>query len=199
MHAVDPAQVKANAMWLTAIQIVDRVKALPMSRWITLTGGDPAQQKIEHVISRLKAEGFKIAVETQGVFNPAWLQRCNVVTLSPKPPSSGMVTDYSKLSEIMTSLWPTPVKTALKVVVFDDRDFDYALDMHRRYPATDFYLSVGSPPPKHVDRTNEQYFNEHVISKYKWLCEKALLEPTFENVTIFPQLHALMWGHEKGR
>jgi organic radical activating enzyme len=48
-------------------EIVLNLRALgPKSDWVILTGGEPSLQLDEALITRLHAEGFKIAIETNG-------------------------------------------------------------------------------------------------------------------------------------
>jgi 7-carboxy-7-deazaguanine synthase len=53
--------------------------------WVCLTGGEPLLQDVAPLIRRLRAEGFKIQVETNGRLG----RRISVdwTTVSPKPPS----------------------------------------------------------------------------------------------------------------
>ncbi len=65
------------------------------------------------------------------------------LTISPKPPSSTMTPDLKKLDEVITQCVPSSLN--LKVVVFDDKDYDFAKMIHHRYPDIPFYLQVGNP------------------------------------------------------
>lgn len=62
------------------------------------------------------------------------------LTISPKPPSSGMTTDYSVLSYIFEKLKDRNSNhhVSLKIVVFNQEDYDYAKQIHHRYPMIPF-------------------------------------------------------------
>ena len=188
MHAVEPEQIKANRIMMPPSAIVKGLIDRSFSVWVTLTGGDPCIHDLRDLIARLHSFYFKIAIETQGALNPPWLKDCDLVTLSPKPPSSSMKTDYDVLQSIV--LQCTKGELVLKVVVFDDDDLKYASDIHSRYPAVPFYLSVGTPKGATA---------LEVIQRYRELTEKVVVTRGFQDAVILPQLHYLLWGSEKGR
>src|SRR4051794_10337522 len=67
MHAVDPAEVRANAERLTVEQIVERVGRLsPGPRLVVLSGGNPALLELGALVVELHAQDLRVAVETQG-------------------------------------------------------------------------------------------------------------------------------------
>lgn len=53
--------------------------------WVCLTGGEPLLQDVVPLIRRLRAEGFKIQIETNGRLGR--MIRADWTTVSPKPPS----------------------------------------------------------------------------------------------------------------
>ncbi len=88
-------------------------------------------------------------METQGASPRPGSRRSTGLILSPKPPSSGMITDWDALDGVSWRGRAGP-RLALKIVVFDDTDFAYAKDLSRCYPALPVYLQVGNPaPPDH--------------------------------------------------
>ena len=65
-------------------ELVDEIKSFGVKSAI-LTGGEPTMvQRIEELVAALKAEGFWIAVETNGTAAPGWLQFVDYVAVSPK-------------------------------------------------------------------------------------------------------------------
>jgi 7-carboxy-7-deazaguanine synthase len=186
LYAVEPAQVQAEAEWLNVDAIVARLASLgAQTPWVTLSGGNPAIHDLGALVERLHATGRKVAIETQGtVFRP-WLAQCDVVTVSPKPPSSGMVTDHARLARF-TAL----PQSNLKVVVFDDADFAYARDIHLRYPDRPFYLQPGNAVGQ--DDTAA------LLAKLDWLAQRAMRDPEMANAVVLPQLHTLMYGNRRG-
>ncbi len=67
----------------TLDQIVKNLKELsPDCQWVILTGGEPSLQVDDELIDRLKAEGYKLAIETNGL--RAISPKIDWVTVSPK-------------------------------------------------------------------------------------------------------------------
>jgi 7-carboxy-7-deazaguanine synthase len=71
---------------------VNRLSPRPIL--ITLSGGNPALQPFRPLISLGRAEGYRFTIETQGTLARDWFAELDYLTLSPKPPSSGMRTDW---------------------------------------------------------------------------------------------------------
>lgn len=155
-------------------------------RDLTITGGNPALHDLTELIRLLKADGWRIHVETQGTRAPAWLAQVDLVTFSPKPPSSGMPEDWEGLAAGIR----LARQAVLKVVVFDDRDYEYARRVRRRFPHLPFVLQVGN-------RVGEDD-RESLLARLAWLAERALADPELEGVRVLPQLHVLLWGNRRG-
>ncbi|MBM7659628.1 7-carboxy-7-deazaguanine synthase [Bacillus mesophilus] len=164
---------------------------------VTISGGNPALlANMESLISLLRENGIRIGVETQGSKWQDWLQRVQDVTISPKPPSSGMVTDYEKLSEIIGNLHGIKEnQLSLKVVVFNDEDFAYAKQIHQRYPNVPFYLQVGND---NVFGDDQSQIVSSLLTKYEWLIDEVVKTNEMNNVKVLPQLHTLVWGNKRG-
>lgn len=162
--------------------------------WVTISGGNPALigQPIRHLVDHLHSLGVKVAVETQGSKWQDWFPSVDVLTVSPKPPSSRMRTDWDMLDRLHREL--RAGNYVLKVVVFDDADFDYAKQVHQRYPDVPFYLQVGN------DRVaQEGPTAERLLKKLNWLIGKVIADPDMNAVRTLPQLHTLLWGNERGK
>lgn len=186
LYAVLPEQVQANAEQLTPAEIVERLNALnPQTPWVTLSGGNPALHDLGALVERLHAQGRQIAVETQGTVFREWLRACEVVTVSPKPPSSGMQTNYTQLDRFAAL-----PQANLKVVVFDEADYAYARGIHLRYPGVPFYLQVGN--------TVGQDDTAALLAKLDWLGRTALADPAMGAAVVLPQLHVLLYGNRRG-
>ncbi|HUY77894.1 MAG TPA: 7-carboxy-7-deazaguanine synthase QueE [Ktedonobacterales bacterium] len=186
LYAVLPEQVQANAERLAPEQIVARLDALnPQTPWVTLSGGNPALHDLGALVERLHAQGRQIAVETQGTVFRDWLRACEVVTVSPKPPSSGMQTNEAQLDRFAAL-----PQANLKVVVFDAADYAYARDIHLRYPNVPFYLQVGN--------TVGQDDTAALLAKLDWLGRTALADPAMGAAVVLPQLHVLLYGNRRG-
>lgn len=61
---------------------------------ITLSGGNLALQQLMPLISLGRDNGHSFALETQGSVAQSWFSELDWLILSPKPPSSGMATDW---------------------------------------------------------------------------------------------------------
>src|SRR5262249_24745088 len=140
LYAVLPEQVRANSTAMSAKEIVERLQDLgPHTPWVTLSGGNPALHQLGQLVDELHAAGYRVAVETQGSVYRGSLERSDLVTVSPKPPSSGMEPDLAALDRFVGLPGAN-----LKVVVFDEADFAFARTVHRRFPSVPFYLQVGN-------------------------------------------------------
>lgn len=188
---------KDKIKMMTADDIFESLDHLAPGNYnhVTISGGNPALLKnLTGFVSEAKSRGIKLAVETQGTMYQEWLKDIDDVTLSPKPPSSGMDTDFSKLEHIMTRL-DQNTEYNLKVVVFDDTDFEYAKTVHHRYPDIDFYLQVGNP---YLDGEHVEHHTEKLMARYEWLVDKTMLDKNMNNVRVLPQLHTLLWSNKQG-
>src|SRR3954451_15031820 len=97
MYAVDPVQVRARSRRLDGAHIADAVAA-PAGRpqWVTVSGGNPALHEFGDCVALLQERGFRVAAETQGSLWRDWLSALDRLTISPKPPSSGMATPANR-------------------------------------------------------------------------------------------------------
>jgi organic radical activating enzyme len=72
---------------MSVAKIVEKVLHLRReypTPWVCLTGGEPLAQDIRPLVLRLRAEGFRVQIETNGTFPPTSLADWHSV--SPKPP-----------------------------------------------------------------------------------------------------------------
>jgi len=177
---------------LTADAIIERLDALGMYDYVTISGGNPLLiAGMKDLVEKLKARGVKLAVETQGSRYQDWLTQIDDVTLSPKPPSSGMSTDWEKLDAIVERL--RPEQTTFKVAVFDEVDLAYAKQVQTRYTPDVMYLSAGNPEPgADGDITDAQ------LRRLKQLWEDVARDPSWQSVRVLPQLHTLLYANERG-
>ena len=165
--------------------------------FVTISGGNPALLKnLSHLIVLLKENDIKVGLETQGSKWQDWFLLIDELTISPKPPSSGMVTDFDALDLIIRNLKETDSMqhVSLKVVVFDDEDYRYAKKVHLRYPDLPFFLQVGNSDNKTAD--NQQLVSQ-LITKYEWLIDKTIMDNELRDVKVLPQLHTYVWGNKR--
>lgn len=200
MHAVDPKQVKKNAHRLLPVEIVANLKALHIHRsvsglWVTLTGGDPVIHDLTELVQLLKGERYRVTVETQGDLWHDWLEDVDLVTVSPKPPSSGMAEKFD-LAILQKYTVRLEGRLHLKIVVFDDLDLDWAMRVFKKFRRLPFYITAGTP-------MGQPFSTDLVLASYRNVAEKVLArsksESEYSMVRVLPQLHTLLWGQELGR
>ncbi|WP_368504226.1 7-carboxy-7-deazaguanine synthase QueE [Alkalihalophilus sp. As8PL] len=181
---------------LSAEEIVSQLNEIGGDRFshVTISGGNPAiHQGIGELVSMLKERGIKTAVETQGSIWQDWMKDVDDVTISPKPPSSKMETDFDKLDTYIERL--KDYNSSLKVVIFNEEDLQYAEKIHNRYPEVPMYLQVGNDE---VDTVENDSLLSRLLERYEWLIDKAVESPELNDVKVLPQLHTLVWGNKRG-
>ncbi|ALS74393.1 7-carboxy-7-deazaguanine synthase [Planococcus rifietoensis] len=185
---------KSTAM--TAADIVRQLEELGKDAFshVTISGGNPALHKgIAELVASCQEKGWRTAVETQGSVWQDWLLEIDEVTVSPKPPSSGMILDYSKLDAMLGKL--SSSQASLKVVVFDEADFFFAEQLHLRYPSFPFFLQVGNDD---TQTTEDDKLVQHLLGRYQWLIDRHLVSAPLNDAKVLPQLHTLLWGNKRG-
>lgn len=202
LHAVLPESVAKNAYQMSPQSILNDllqkdslghgqnfIKA--NTPWVTLSGGNPAMHKHMGEIIDLLKKHYKVTMETQGSIWWEWLKTLDALTVSPKPPSSGMAdkTNFDILNVFAMEMGDV---MSFKVPIFDLEDLAFATKLHRRYPNIPFYLSVGNP------QVTGKANRADLLARYRWLSEEALKSRHLQNAIILPQLHVLMWGNKQG-
>ena len=185
---------------MTAEEIWSELKRLGGNgfSFVTISGGNPALlRNLDALIAILKEHDIKMGVETQGSKWQDWLYDIDELTISPKPPSSGMTTDFTMLSNILEKLSDrnSNQHISLKIVVFDQEDYTYAKQVHLRYPAIPFYLQVGNDDITSMDNSR---LTSHLLEKYQKLIDQVMVDEELKDVKVLPQLHALIWGNKRG-
>lgn len=185
---------------MTAEEIWTELKRLGGNgfSFVTISGGNPVLiRHLEALVRILKENDIRIGVETQGSRWQDWLYEIDELTISPKPPSSGMKTDFTVLTEIINKLNARNGNQhiSLKVVVFDEEDYEYAKKVHLRYPTIPFFLQVGNDDTTTKDQTK---LVSHLLKKYERLINKVMADEELQNVKVLPQLHTLVWGNKRG-
>lgn len=194
MHAVDPKQVKAGAMWMTQKEIASYLlDAMDHIEWVTFSGGNPCIHDLTELVLLLRAAGKKIAVETQGTLLPEWLMAVDQVTVSPKSPGMGVEFEEDKFAKFVAIFG---FRMCVKVVVFNASDLEFAASIrdvmgyHSDWP---LYLSQGNPFLDPETDINHQRIE--LMNNYSILVEEVSQDKRLGNIVLLPQLHVLTWGN----
>jgi 7-carboxy-7-deazaguanine synthase len=175
-------------------EIFAQIKALSAKPiLVTLSGGNPALQPLGTLIRLGKVEGYRFAIETQGTVARDWFRDLDYLTISPKPPSSGMRMDWDKLTHCATAGGPG-TETVMKVVIFDDADYAYAKEVADRFPNLPMYLQVGNDC---LPEDGAEPDLRRLLDRYEWLANKVVADG-WNDATVLPQLHTLVWGNKRG-
>lgn len=163
---------------------------------VTISGGNPALIKqVGELVKLLHEHNVQVALETQGSRWQSWFTEIDELTLSPKPPSSGMQTNFDILDQIIQSLQDEQKGNfSLKIVVFDEQDLSYAIDVYKRYSNVRFFLQVGNNDLSNLD---DQQLLAHLLERYQWLIDKVMKSEELKNVRVLPQLHTYLWGNKR--
>lgn len=222
MHAVDPSSVKLYAQWQTEDEIFQALEGLRkpnQTRWLSISGGNPCIHNLDNLVKNLKNVGWRINVETQGTFAPKWLLAVDNLTVSPKGPGMGIQTVTEDLDVFIDKV-AFAVPLCIKIVVFDQRDLEFAIEVADRYTKRNnlrldnFFLSLGNPmpPDKHgswsiyVDDPNDSASLQHaeevqqriLLEAYRRLFEDIKDHPLLSQMRFLPQWHVFAFGNRKG-
>lgn len=176
------ADVK-SARQVTAAHIMDELCLHQRTEWIVITGGNPLLYELSDLVDALHSANYKIAVETQGSIYKDWVTECDLVNLSPKPPSA-RARSSDNLGRFLTMC-----KCSVKMVAFDDKDLHYIVMLKRTYPKSDFIVSVGS---RKSDTTTSY------LHRYKTVLELVAKDPALNDVRVLPQMQFILWGRRRG-
>ncbi|WP_058308079.1 7-carboxy-7-deazaguanine synthase QueE [Gracilibacillus massiliensis] len=191
---------KDDIVKMTADQIYSQLKEVGGEQFdhVTISGGNPALLKhLDGLINKLHENNIEVALETQGSRWQDWFVKVDDLTISPKPPSSKMKTNWQVLDDIIDQLITNKrlTHTSLKVVVFNNEDLQYAEKVHQRYPSIPFFLQVGNDD---LEEHQPKDLANHLLNKYEWLIDKVMANSTLNHVRVLPQVHALVWGNKRG-
>jgi 7-carboxy-7-deazaguanine synthase len=189
---------KEDIRLLTAREIWNELKEIGGERFshVTISGGNPALlSNLDELLRIFEENDIQSALETQGSRWQEWFYDIDDLTISPKPPSSNMNTDFEKLDFIIQNLLENESKFSLKVVVFDDEDLQYAKMVHHRYHNVPFYIQTGNPE---VMEENTNKLVSDLLNDYETLIEKVSLDQELNHVRVLPQLHTIVWGNKRG-
>jgi 7-carboxy-7-deazaguanine synthase len=199
MYAVDPKHPGWKHTMMSAVQIV---VALPTTQLVTISGGNPALYVDRALLDTLEQHGHRIAMESQGTMLGTWVNHPSLIelTISPKPPSSGMSDRYTP--DVVDALYLSVNSrltgrrhTTLKYVFSDDADLDWIVSFDRKMPINNIYidrfLSICTPTKISNDFPAMQAY---IVARI----EHLLKDERFEHFRVLPQLHVLLYGSKRG-
>lgn len=193
LHAVE-SRYRHDWAKMTSQSVWARVQELSRNRPLTvsLSGGNPAIQDFGPLISMGKAANYRFACETQGSIARPWFAQLDTLVLSPKPPSSGERVDWDAF-DACRDIGRKARQQVLKIVIFDEVDYQWAREVHARHSDLALFLQPGNPvvdPDIAVDP-------QSLADRLGWLTEMAMTDGWFAP-RILPQLHVLIWGNKRG-
>ena len=186
---------KEDIKLMTAEEIYNQLKKIGGDCFdhVTISGGNPALIKsIQDLVDLFEEKQIYTALETQGSKFQPWMRQINDLTISPKPPSSNMKPNIDILDSVIEQCIESTLN--LKVVIFDDDDYEFAKMIHHRYPNIPFYLQVGNP---YLDDDVDNH-TEKLLSRYEALVDRVMASNDMNQVYVLPQLHTLLWSNKKG-
>jgi len=180
-------------------QAVFNLSGLYNCSHVVITGGNPCiiGDEMEELIEYLQNQHYHVSVETQGSIWQDWLSEVNHVVISPKPPSSGITTNWETLEAFRDNLYPSMY--SIKVVIFDDEDYEYARQVNALFEEEMnlvMYLQVGTPVI--VGDSSLDAMRAIVLGRLNWLVSKVVADKDMNEVRVLPQLHTLIWGNRRG-
>jgi len=147
---------------------------------VVITGGNPALQDATDLVKLLRFRGHVgISVETQGTVYADWLRLVDTIAVSPK---RGHVNE-----DVIHRICNLPREVFLKPVVFDDEDFEFAMDLAGEFPDITTVFQVGSDGDAGAD-----------LERLRWLMERVSSLHTTLDIRVLPQLHVIAWGQRRG-
>ncbi|PCJ99046.1 MAG: 7-carboxy-7-deazaguanine synthase QueE [Zetaproteobacteria bacterium] len=197
LHAVD-TQYRHNWKPMSAADIFAQIEALSggVPLMVSLSGGNPAIQPLAPLIALGHEKGYRFALETQGSITKDWFADLDVLTLSPKPPSSEMETDWAAFDKCLHNAQGKP-EIAIKIVIMNDADYAYAREAAKKYPDYPIYLQPANHTPPSGDDDDATIDIDGIMDRMLWLVDKVTQDQWYD-ARVLPQLHVLLWGNKKG-
>ncbi|MCK5833942.1 radical SAM protein [bacterium] len=117
--------------------------------WVLLTGGEPLiQQECPILAFRLLDSGMNVLVETNGTMDISILPKRVIKSVDNKTPSSGHADSFNEVN-----LQHLSANDALKFVIADHKDFDWAIQQVDSFNLWDKTQIVFSPVSNELDPT----------------------------------------------
>ena len=197
IYAVDTENYKNTWEKMNVEQIFEKIHSLyEYPCRITISGGNPALYDLSNLINYGKKLGYQFAIETQGSQIKDYFSKLDSITLSPKPPSAKVNFDIETLYKNINNCNSISNNLVLKVVVFDDDDYEWAKNLHLKYKNLPFVMQVGN-----------SFYNNNIsyeslvykLNKKLRILSEKVLKDKLQGIRVLPQLHVYIWGNEKGK
>lgn len=195
LHAV-ASKFRPEWQAMSAREILEKVRSLagPNPLLISLSGGNPALQPLGELLALGKSAGYTFAMETQGSVAKEWFAGLDILTLSPKPPSSGMTADRQHLQACLEAA--AMASSSLKFVVADEADYFFARQVAAWFPRLPVYLQPCNPTrAEGADKVPAD--SEKTCAQLRWIIGRVVADAWY-SVRVLPQLHVLLWGNKRG-
>ena len=197
LYAVEP-RFRADWQSMTAEAILAEVNRLSGGDpiLITLSGGNPALQPLDELLRLGHQQGHRFTMETQGSKAQAWFDMLDHLTLSPKPPSSGMPFRQERFEACLTAA-AADTQVSLKLVIADEADYQWAKALADVYPHLPLYLQPCNPAPATPQEPDREADIDALNAQLRWLVEQTIADRWYRP-RVLPQLHVLIWNNERG-
>lgn len=163
---------------------------------VTLTGGNPCLQDFSELLMTLAGNGYTTSIETQGSLFPFWLSDLDFMTLSPKAPNSGNVTQIGNIIRCIDTFGKhRSYSICIKIVVAGQQDLDYAeqmfvgLTQHYGHNGMTFCVQPFNGRPNPAIQELKQNYMELAIEVFR---------RQMYYVKVLPQLHVWLHGNKRG-
>lgn len=164
---------------------------------IVITGGNPCIQNeklMEELIKELIFRNYEIAIETQGSKWCSWLCLISLIVVSPKL----YCYNYNLFDTIfMRKCYDYNIinKLCIKIVIFADNNIINQLIKTKKireyYKNVLFYISIGN---RFLRIKNKSLQRKLIFNDYKKILSYILRDEGFQDISILPQMHVLLWG-----
>lgn len=183
---------------MDAASIMQEIEKLSNRKplWITLSGGNPAQQDLTELIDIGHSKNYKFSMETQGSIAKDWFSTLDQLTLSPKPPSSGMYFKKRGLDRCLDAC-DSLENVSLKFVVADKDDLLWSKEIADQYPQLPCFVQ---PCNAEADINELQQEDKSLIDQQQqmlWLIDE-IQTLDWKDTRVLPQLHTWLWGNRSG-
>jgi 7-carboxy-7-deazaguanine synthase len=161
--------------------------------WVTLSGGNPAMQDFAALILLGQSHGYRFSMETQASLAQPWFSLLDQLTLSPKPPSSGMNFKLLGLERCLEACKSEnhQVDISLKFVAADEQDVGWSKTIADQYPELPSFIQPCNTDARiETDTSNNADIKDRGQDEQSllWLI-KATQNLHWHQVRILPQLH----------